>query len=208
MKVKDIISRVRTIAGDQDVLQFRDENVIAWINDAMREIASDNQLLQKSATQVATVGQNKYPIPTDILKFHSVLYNGSDLRLIDFETAKQEGYLRSSEGTPQVGWVWAGNLTLFPAPDAAQPLELIYTRQPVEVAAEADEPEIPSMYHMRLVDYCLAQVAQQDDDINRYNLKMQEFKTGVSSLKDVPEWENNLYPMMHVSARDYGYYDG
>lgn len=202
MKVSDIISRVRNIAGDVDVLQFSDTSIIAWINDAMREIAADNQLLQKSATQTATVGQSKYPIPSDILKFHSVLYDGFDLRMIDFQTAKQEGYLNGNEGSPFVAWTWAGNLVLYPAPDEAKQLELIYTRTPVEVVGDAETPEVPAQYHNRLVDYCLAQVAQQDDDINRYNMKMAEFRTGVQAVKDLPEYEQNLYPYMNVSDRD------
>lgn len=208
MKVTDIISRVRNIAGDTDVLQFSDESIIAWINDAMREIASDNQLLQKSATQTVTSGTNKYTLPTDILKFHSVMYDNRDLRFIDFQTAKQEGYLNSDEGTPFVCWVWAGNLVLHPIPNEEKSLELIYTRNPREVEAEADVPEVPSSYHNRLVDYCLAQVAQQDGDTNLYAVKMEEFRTGVQSLKDQPEWENNQYPFINVSPADYGYYDG
>lgn len=209
MLVSDIISRVRNIAGDTAVLQFTDDSLIDWINDAMREIASDNQLLQISASQNTVVNQSEYSLPVDILKFHSVLYDGEDLRFIDLEQAKTEGYLTTSSGTPNVAWVWAGKLNLFPAPDAIKALKLIYTRNPAEVNLATDTPEIPSSYHSRLVDYCLAQVAQQDDDMNRYTIKMQEFRTGVQNLKDQPEWENNLYPMIHVSERDgYDLYDG
>lgn len=208
MKVSDIISRVRTVAGDTDVLQFRDESLIAWINDAMREIASDNQLLQKSATSNTVINQGKYDIPTDILKLHSIIVDGSDLRLIDLETAKVEGYLNDDKGKSQVGWIWAGKINLYPAPDSVVNLEIIYTRSPREVDAEADTPEIPASYHGRLVDYCLAQVAQQDDDMNRYAIKMEEFRTGVQSLKDIPEWENNQYPFIHYTegVEYYGQY--
>lgn len=205
MLVSDIISRVRGIAGDTDVLQFTDAQLMQWINDGMREIASDNQLLQKSATQTVTPGTNKYPIPTDILKFHSAIYDGNDLRFVDLETAKTEGFLTNSSGTPTTTWVWAGNLVLWPTPDAAKSLELIYTRNPAEVTAVGDVPEVPSSYHIRLVDYCLAQVAQQDDDMQRYAMKMEEFRTGVQNLKDMPEYENNMYPYMATSPVDYGY---
>jgi hypothetical protein len=63
---------------------------------------------------------------------------------------------------------------------------------------------LPVGYHVRLVDYCLAQVAQQDDDMNRYQLKMEEFRSGVHNLKDQSEWENDYYPMIGISARDSG----
>ena len=208
MKVEDIIRRVRTIAGDIEVLQFTDENIIQWINDAMREIASDNQLLQKSATSSTVTDQAEYDIPTDILKFHSVQVDGNDVNFINLEEAKIRGYLNSDTGTPVACWVWAGKLTLYPAPSSSMPLKLIYTRQPTEVQGPPETPEVPASYHMRLVDYCLAQVAQQDDDINRYQMKMDEFRTGVVNLKDQPEWEDNQDPYISTGYADRDAYYG
>lgn len=205
MLVSAIISRVRSIAGDVDVLQFTDEDIYSWINDAMREVAVDNALLQVSATQNTTVNESKYDTPANILKFHSILYDNEGLRVITFEDAKSDGYLTSAVGTPTVAWIWANKINLYPAPDAVKTLEIAYTREPVEVTQPTDTPEIPSSYHMRLVDYCLAQVAQQDDDMQRYAMKMEEFRTGVQNLKDIPEWENNLYPTINVSGRDSGW---
>lgn len=206
MKVSDIIRRVRNIAGDVEALQFKDTDIIAWINDAMREAASDNNLLQKTGTSQTVAGTNKYAIPTDILKLHSIRYDGNDLTIITLDEAKEREFLNSGEGTPAWVWVWAGNMTLYPTPNEAKTLEIDYTRHPTEIDSEQSTPEIPVMYHMRIVDYCLAQVAQQDDDLNRYQLKMEEFRTGVYNLKDQPEWENNMYPMISVSEGDSYYY--
>lgn len=206
MRVSDIIRRVRNIAGDVDVQQFTDGDIIRWINDACRECASDNQLLQKKATLTVTRGIGGYSIPDDILKLHSIRYDDSKLAILSLQEAEEKGIEGSSTGTPDFSYLWAGKIELYPTPDNnSSTLVVYYTRIPVEVEGEMSEPDLPAPYHARLVDYCLAQVAQQDDDLNRYQLKMQEFRTGVQNLKDQPEWNNDLYPYMVVSDRDAGY---
>lgn len=208
MDVAAIISRVRRTAGDIDVLQFEDADIIRWINDAMRECASDNQLLQVRATSTTSVGTAEYGVPTDILKLHSVLVDGQKLPVVTLDEYDSHHGSTLTSGTPVGCYIWAGKITLFPIPDQSAPLVINYTRNPTEVAVATDVPELPVSYHQRLVDYCLAQVAQQDDDMTRYQMKMDEFRTGVQNLKDHPEWENNLYPTIAVAGADLGGWDG
>lgn len=206
MLVSDIISRVRNIAGDINVLQFTDATVIQWINDGMRQCAIDNGLLQKRGTQNTVVDQTDYNLPADILRLHSVKYDGNKLPIRTLEEYDKIGsFDDTGSGTPVGCYVWAAKLTLFPKPDAIKVLIIDYIYSPVEVTVAGDTPGIPASYHSRLVDYCLAQVAQQDGDLNLYQLKMQEFSTGVSALKDLPEYEDDLYPSMSISVRDMGH---
>lgn len=206
MLVSAIISRVRSIAGDVEAIQFSDATLYQWINDGMREAASDNNLLQITATIATIPGTVEYSLPTDILKLHSIQYDDTEVPLVTLDEAQNRGYINSDPGFPVAAWVWAGKIRLFPVPNTSKSLKVSYTRSPVEITVGTDTPELPLMYHMRLVDYCLAQVAQQDDDLNRYQLKMDEFRSGVHNLKDQPEWENDLYPMISVSEGDSYYY--
>lgn len=205
MLVSDIITRVRTTAGDKDALQFTDQDVMRWINDAMQEVAADNQLLQKIATTATVAGTDNYAIPTDILKLHSVRLDGRKIRVTTLNDAEQDyGFEEPERGDPSLCYVWAGFIKFLPIPDRVQDLEVVYTRNPTDVTAVGNTPELPPMYHQRLMDYCLAQVAQMDDDMDRYNIKMNEFRTGVQNLKDHPEWEHDAYPYITVSERDMG----
>ena len=209
MKVQDIITRVRNIAGDTNTLQFTDAQVLDWINDGVRECAIQNNLLQKRATSTVTSGTAAYALPVDILKLHSVRYDGAKLSvktLQEFEDLVSG--TDTSNGTPQYCYVWAGFINLYPAPDNSTSVMVVdYSYDPATLLiadVATDTPALPVGYHARLVDYCLAQVAQQDDDLNRYQMKMQEFTTGVQNLKDLPEWENDLYPSISISPRDMG----
>lgn len=211
MKVEDVINRVRTSAGDMSALQFTNDQVLAWINDGIRECAVDNNLLQKRGSQNSVVGQGDYALPSDILKLHSIKYDNEKLRFLTLEEFDQYysgvGTSTTDVGTPQVAYVWAGVLKLFPVPQDVKQIIIDYLYDaPVHLIANiaTDEVGLPVGYHSRIVDYCLAQVAQQDDDIERYLAKMQEFKTGVQQLKDQPESTYDLYPSISVSERDSG----
>jgi hypothetical protein len=210
MLVSDIITRVRKIAGDTDVNQFDDATIMAWINDGMRECAINNNLFQVEATQNTVIGTNQYSLPSDIAKLHSVKYDNvklPDMTLQEFdEQFTTDG---TDRGTPVNYVIWAGKIKLYPVPDAIKTLTIDYIRQPTEVTAVGNTPELPPIYHLRLVDYCLAQVAQQDDDLQRYQMKMDEFRTGVQSIQDKDEVNVDAYPHMSVSSRDMGdgYYD-
>lgn len=213
MKTSEIILRVRNTAGDTNVMQFDDKTLIDWINDGTRECVLQNLLLQKSASQNTVVGVNSITPPTDILKLHSITFDNAIIKGMTLEEFNRSYPNPTDTGSPILYYTWASKIVLYPIPDSVKSLTLNYVREPTYVdraayvANTATDlvPDLPVGYHGRLVDYCLAQVAQQDGDNNLYQLKMQEFNTGNSQLKDHPEYNDDLYPFISVSTRDSGY---
>lgn len=207
MLVSDIITRVRVAIGDNESISVSDADIMRWINDAMREVAASNQLLQVTGVQNTIVGTEGYALPSapTLLKLHSVRYD--KLKLPIYTRAEAEDRLGidgTTKGSPSVAWVWSNKINLWPIPDSVKELEINYTRQPTDVTAVGNTPDLPVQYHRRLVDYCLAQVAEMDDDMARYQLKMQEFETGVQKIKDVPDWEDDYYSYISAASRDMG----
>lgn len=207
MNYQEIITAVRDVAGDTNVLQFTDSTLKRWIEQGMREACIQNNLLQISANTPTVAGTYQYVLPADILKLHSVKYNNSKVRILTLEEFDEQfpEVDLTTKGSPHVAYIWSGQINLHPAPDAAKTLRIEYLKDPGEVPADLNtECPLPVGYHTRVIDYCLAQVAQQDDDMNRYQIKMQEFLTGVKELKDQPEYSADLYPFISVADRDFG----
>lgn len=207
MLVSEIITRVRNTAGDLNVLQFTDDQLLLWINDAVREIAVENKLSQKTASLSCISGQQGYALPDDILKMHSVYVDGEKIQvstLQEWETLFSGGGNDTRTARPSMAYVWAGKLNLWPTPGEAYSLKINYIYDPVDSLNPAMVPPIPVAYHLRIVSYCLAQVALQDENTDKYSLHMQEFNTGIVSLKHGEESQEDLYPFMAVSARDMG----
>ena len=113
----------------------------------------------------------------------------------------------SPAGVPTTFWQFARQIYLWPIPSTSgtTDLTLYYTRVPNTLTVVGDTPELPLQYHPRLVEYCIAQAAELDDNLQQYAMKMQQFKAGVDNLKDNATWENHdVYPSITASLRDYG----
>lgn len=215
MKNSEVIRRVRQIAGDLAVLQFTDAILADWINDGVRECVIENNLLQKTASSNTVIGTSTYTLPVDILKLYSVQVNNEKLRVLNYSEFEQMGAGapagNQTNGAPNIAYVWAGVLNLFPPPDTVVSLKINYISEPVDwdgTNPTNTTPPIPSSYHLRVVTYCLAQVALQDEDVNKYNQFMTMFQSGVINLSNQINQEEDIYPSMAVSARDMGEWPG
>lgn len=218
MLVADIVKRVRDSAGDTAILQFTNQTLTDWINDGIRECVTENSLLQVRMSQNTVINQSDYALPSDIFKFHSVLVNQFKLEMITLQQWEErnagETAMVMDAGEPVVCYVYAGVLTLWPKPSAVVPLTINYTKLPTAIAYSEPggtptwaptTPSIPEHYHNRIVTYCLAQVAMQDDNYEKYQALMLEFQTGVKQMNDARH-EDDLYPFISPSSRDMGEY--
>ncbi len=200
MNVQEVFTRVQRTFGDTANVQVDQNDIIRWINDAQREIVLANQLLQAVATSNTIVGTNIYTLPTDLLTIRSIKYAGLKLRAMTFSEAEQ--YIPNFDDTtnypsdiPTAFWVWANQLTLYPNPSGIKELRIYYTRQPVAVSILADIPELPLQYHNRLVEYCLQQAYELDENWAAAETKKTQFMSGVNNTKDNVDWaERDFYP--------------
>jgi hypothetical protein len=212
----DVVRRVREIAGDNAALQFSNASAVDWINDAIRETVVENSLLQAVGTQNTVVGQQQYVLPADMFKLHSVYvdkYKVQVMTLQEWEDQNRgEPGVDIPTGDTWACYVYAGVLNLYPIPDSIVELKINYTKFPQTIVytEPAGVPtytpntlSIREEFHNRIVVYCLAQVALQDDDFEKHALLMQQFKTGVIELKDSDKTDD-LYPFISVSSRDTG----
>lgn len=216
MLVSDIVRRVRDAAGDLAVLQFSQATLTDWINDGVRECVIENSLLQARATTTTVPGQTEYSLPVDIFKLHSVYADGYKLEVQTLEQWEQHNASVHDadpvESSAQYQcYVYAGVLNVWPTPTTEVSLVVNYTKLPAHIGYTStpeswspESPSIPEAFHNHLVVYCLAQVALQDDDFNRYTALMQQFKSGVIDLKHIKDQQEDLYPSISVSARDAG----
>lgn len=215
MLVSELARRVRAQAGDNAVLQFSNTTLADWINDGVRECVQENSLLEAKATTATVVNQTDYTLPVDIFKLHSVWLDNFKLEMVTLQEFEErnatEPGISTSPGPSFLAYVYAGVLTLWPTPDAVYPLVINYTKLPAAITY-AGPPDvwtpntlsIPEAFHNRIVTYCLAQVAQQDDDHEKYQSLMAEFTTGVRDLKHTKHQQEDLYPSISVSSRDMG----
>lgn len=206
LTVAQISLHVKRQFGDEAGAQITDADVIRWVNDAQRELALNNNLLQVRATTTLVATQTEYSLPTDILTLHSIKFKGVSLMGISLQEA--DALISTADpttGRPTHYWMWANGLSVYPTPDSSvvDVITLYYTRQPVDVVNTTDYPELPVQYHNRIKEFCLAQAYELDDNLQGAQMKMGQFTQGADKLKDNESWQQrDVYPSITVGADD------
>lgn len=205
LTVGNILERVQRQFGDEAGVLINITAVRDWINDAMREIILDNDLLKVRSTAVVAVGQPNYGLPSDVLRLHSLSYDGRPINEVSLSEARKtidvDDTANYPRAVPQEYWVWGSEFFLYPAPSEAKQVTLYYNRNPTAVVNTTDVPELPARYDNRLVEYCIAQASELDDNDERAARKLNQFQEGLERARD-EENSGGQYPHMGVSLAD------
>jgi hypothetical protein len=209
MKLSEIITRVQRQFGDDVQAQITTEDIVRWVNDACLEIATSNKTTQGSLRgQTAVVANTSlYDLPADLLYLRSVRCNGIKLTRTTYEQiTESEEELAMETGTPSLFWVYENQVNIYPIPDTAQgTVDIFYVKTPDTLLSSMldREPDVPVMYHPRIVEYCIAQAAELDDNIPQYQLKMNQFDSKLKDLRgngEQPEGDDYYPEITYVST--------
>lgn len=151
-------------------------------------------------------------MPEDLAVFRSLQFKGYKVKFMTFNEFNEylDGYNATSPenpygpGVPAVFMVWDKKLKVFPSPSqaVANGFKIYYMRHPVQVATTADVPELPIEYHRAIVDYCLQQAYELDEDAEKYAIKQAAFKNRLDTLNNRNIENEEYYPKVTVLPQD------
>src|SRR6266581_4575958 len=204
MNVSEISTRVKRIFGDEAGVQLLDSDIINWINDGQRQIAASSELLQTRAATNLTAMTMEYEFPPDFLAIRSIRAYGIRLKPIAMQEADDQfpmwdNIANRETGKPQVFWQWGDSFFLYPVPDESVVAGLVmyYTRIPTKVTLQTDSPELPELYHDRIVDFVMKSAYEMDENIQGATFRQTMFQTGMSSIaEDENKLTDEFYPVM------------
>lgn len=207
MIVSDVIKRVQRQFGDESAVQIEEADIIRWINDATREISSQNDLTQATGTMSSVAGQDTYAFPSDMMAIRTMYYD--DIKIDFLKKTDYDGVVNKTDGgdmqsgTPYMFTRWGSNFILYPKPDSIKEIKLFYLQRPVDVTTTADTVPLPIEYHNRVVEYCLQQAYQTDEDWEAATQMGGQFSDGITRLKE-HETANEIeyYPTITVLPDD------
>lgn len=226
MNVTDVINRVKRTFGDEAGVQITDEDIIRWINDGQEEIVIANEGLMETVAQT-TIQENQmeFDQPADLSILRSLKYKGYRLKYMSIAEFNEyiDGYSAApgispyGPGIPEIFTVFAGKITVFPKP--LPPIEqnnitIFYMRHPTPVGQSADPLSVPIQYHKAIVDYCLQQAYELDEDMQKAAMKKGQFDEKMMKLNDRNKWiSQEYYPRITTLPEDenygnYGYWGG
>ena len=210
MLVSDVVVRVQRQFGDEASVQINEEDIIRYINDACREIAVQNDLTPATGTMNSVVGTSIYAFPSDLISVRTIYYDNHKLRF--FKRTEYDEYVNETDpdedqsGTPFLFTRWGSNFQLYPKPDSVQEIKLQYLQRPTQVTAAVDLLPLPDEYFSRIVEYCLQQAYQTDEDWEAATQMSGQFEDGLMKLKEHETIATTeYYPSITVLPDDSGY---
>lgn len=211
MIVSDVITRVQRQFGDEASVQINDADVMRYINDCAKEMAVQNDLGAAVASQSSVVNQNLYSAPADMLAIRTIYYD--NLKLDFYPRPEYDQYVNANDpnetnaGIPFLYTRHVNDLLLYPKPSTVGTIKIWYFQRPTEVALTTDELPFAKEYHLRIVEYCLQQAYQTDEDWDAADRMKGQFDDGMTRLKQLENTsDEEYYPTITVLADDGGYW--
>lgn len=214
MIASEVATRVRRTFGDEASVQVTDDDIIRWINDGQEYVVIKNEgLMEAKATADITASVAEYPVPTDMSVLRSLSLQGTHLKQYTFNEfneyidgfAAPSGLNNYGQGVPICYMVYNNTITLFPTPSTSTTgaLYVYYIRHPTPVATLADSLSVPLQYHNAIVDYCLQQAYELDEDVMKTQMKATQLDKQLQELNDRNKWTaQEYYPGITVLAED------
>lgn len=144
------------------------DEILMLLYDACLDMARECLLIENTYTTSTVASQQEYAYPTTTMAIKRITYNGSKLKKINFrEDDSITGLNQSttSTGTPQFYFIWNDTISLRPIPTDVGTLKIYSFNEPAELTINSSI-EIPTQFHMDLVNYIVSEMAAKDSNIN------------------------------------------
>ena len=208
----DVISRIKTQFGDSSGAQLTDVAIIRWINDGQQEIVNNNAILKDVKFSTIVKGQAEYSFPSDKVQYIEAVYvNNRPIRNLSAQGARefilqQDPQTEQVADTPLIWYERAGIITFYPVPDKeyVNGLKLEYVKMPDDVTVATDILSIPDRYLNELVNYCMIQALEFDENYAAAQAKAGQFRDGLDRLYLKENLsQNDLYEQILPDPLDY-----
>lgn len=169
---------------------FEDEATIqtevkSWLNEALMRIArEDLSTFETRQTFSTTASKYDYDLDTYLPDYRKMITISSDQQLIDFQNIKRVDYQLYNQaesdldtGSPEIAYIFEGNLYLYPIPDKAYSIAVRYYYLPEEMSDDDDYCPIPRERDYLLVKFAKAMYDLREKDLEDYRQRMMEFES-------------------------------
>ena len=167
---------VRRRINESSTVFFTAQDIKDALNDGLEEISDATEWYERQATIDWTVGEIYTDLSTvlpDTILSILRCWNTTTQRWLDPTDPWEMDYhsyrqWELTTGQPQkyfIRGLW--HLGIWPAPDSAQKIRVVYTAIPPAMSADADDPDFPKEFHFGLIDYALSDLYSQERETTK-----------------------------------------
>ncbi len=214
----ELVARARTFTRDTSGAFIEDDDLVVWINEAYKDLASRLQVVQREEawhiTGATPADRQGLPLPTSS---GNATYEVLSLRLgtVDVQFVNSELFndWQDAGDVPPVtlGRIFNGQIELYPIPDELTEYTLRYAFVPADLVDAADEHMLPTQMERKLVEYAVASAKLKDGDdatsdrfFARYEQGLPQLATGRETLQPGPMSFQPAQSWFEEDARAHG----
>jgi Family of unknown function (DUF6682) len=221
----EILIRVQRQFGDESGVQVTADDVVRWINDALREAELQNPKLRQTTMFKDSVAGQQFFWAASTAAFESPIrinsvyalagdgnyYKLTYLTLQEMDTYIDGWYESKNTGLPQVyTYEWAPTnqnaffIRVYPAPETSRTngFKVNYDESGAVLNNFADILDIPAYYFTYLLEYCLMKAYELDEDWEVADRKAQYIQSTLSLLANHEVMGADFYPSIMALPED------
>jgi hypothetical protein len=166
-KVRDVLRDDAASDSDRFV---QNSEIDGWLNEAALDIAWRTRTFRREETSTWSAATKLPTLPTDFVSVLQLRLGTDDVEFVDDQLFWD---WKDSTGTPAhpLGRVFGQTMEVYPSPVAGTAYALRYVARPAVLDSDADQPDIPQTWQLKMVRYAqaMAQTALHEfADADRY----------------------------------------
>lgn len=158
---------------------FGQAEIFDLLFDACNQLARECLVIKSILTTSTVASQQEYTKPTNTISIKRITYEGKKLKPITMrEDDSITGLDQSStsEGTPSFYYEWDTSVFLRPIPSGVGTLK-IFAYSSHDTITSSSTIDIPTEYHMNLVDYVVSEMCAKDQNFQMANWYLNKWQT-------------------------------
>lgn len=205
----NVFEYIKRQFGDESGVQITIADCTRWVNAAESEIISQNQVLRAVASSTTAANDEDYVLgdEMDIQTINSIQVSGVKIPFKNYNEA--EDYItrndpsKTQRAFPIFWYEWGGVIFFYPVPDATYPMKVMYHKTPVELINTGDKLNVPDNYFNRVLEYCMAQAYELDEQFDAASVKGEQFENRLLNMSNDEAYVNiDTYPTITVMVDD------
>lgn len=175
---------------DVESLDIPESLIDTWAEEGYRKIIESIRrwpFFEMTATVTTEPDVRAYAMPGQMIDVRAIEAPWQVLRYIDYHEARNKFHLYSgivSRGSARAYSVWAGQIQIWPMPDAAEELQVDGYRRPTDWVAQGAgaTPDFPEEFEDALVAWVIYRAHMHQDDTELAEVDRRDFQEILESL--------------------------
>lgn len=164
---------------------FSDQELYGYLWAAQMDLAREAYAIEQLYTTSTVASQQEYSYPTNTIAIKRITYDGIKLHPFSFredDSVTLSNAASTATGTPQYYAVWNETIYLRPIPAGVGTLKIFSYNEPQEVT-NTSSLEVPTMYHLDLVEYLLWMMASKDKNFKAAEMHERQWTQKLSRAR-------------------------